>query len=591
MLSPNQLEAAGESVAAIYNDIEAKMLDHLVSSLITIENLDQRTITELAMLAQSHTKELQALIAKNSEVINDEVRAEAEKLIKASDRDDVKRIGGGQEMWPQQVSATVDGVARILARDNLQMVEGAKQAFLNVSIEAITRVNTGAMTTERALHSAVRTLEREGIPIITYQNSETGTITVENKIDVAVRRHIRTQIAQDGARLTMERLQSMDVALVEVSSHADSRPEHASWQGQVYSLHGDVEVDGHRYRDFTEATGYGSVSGLMGANCRHSFGPYRHGAPRAYEKDPKHPSGLSGAEVYELEQKQRLLERKIREAKREVRGAQQLFSKSDNLASRASLLKAQSKLKSCQDAMRDLIKDANAQAKQGTHVLTRNAKREWAGDMPKSVNLKASGRKLDDFLDGPGASTVKKSGMSKSSIRKAVRTELDARGGTVRDFSSMTASQQQSVLRSAVQKGAIDTSTSRGFVKAQKHADMYYEEMRNRDRKTVVSTIAERSSMTQDDARRAFEHLFVNEHELANGTGRFTPDYEIAQSVQRLIDQNEPLPHDLVLFPHENAEALAMEAGKSQQEAHRMANEEYNYQAKLLEYMKEIRNA
>ena len=451
MLSPEQIETAGDAVAAVYNDIEAKMLDHLVIALINVEELDQMTMTELNLLAQSHTQQLRDYVNDEREVIADGVRETAERLIEASDADDIRRMGKGTPLWPQQVTATVEGVARILARDNIQMVEGAKQAFLSASVEAITRVNTGTMTTERALHSAVRKLEREGIPIITYQNASTGIVTVANKVDVAVRRHIRTQIAQDGARMTLERMERGEVTLVEVSSHEDSRPSHAAWQGQVYSLHGEVEIDGHKYADFYEATRYGSVDGLLGANCRHSFGPYRHGAPRAYEQNPQHPSGLEGSEVYELEQQQRYLERRIREAKRELRGAQQVYDKTGSLESRTNLLKAQSTLKERQSAMRDLISDANAKAKPGTTVLTRRPNREWAGDMPKGTAIKASGRKVDEFLGGSGASaTLKANGITKGAARAAIAKEMASRGGTAADFASLSASDQQGIFKSIV---------------------------------------------------------------------------------------------------------------------------------------------
>lgn len=451
MLSPEQIETAGDAVAAVYNDIEAKMLDHLVIALINVEELDQLTMTELNLIAQSHTQQLRDYINDEREVIAAGVRETAERLIEASDADDIRRMGKGTPLWPQQVTATVDGVARILARDNIQMVEGAKQAFLSASVEAITRVNTGTMTTERALHSAVRKLEREGIPIITYQNASTGIVTVANKVDVAVRRHIRTQIAQDGARMTLERMERGEVTLVEVSSHEDSRPSHAAWQGQVYSLRGEVEIDGHKYADFYEATRYGSVDGLLGANCRHSFGPYRHGAPRTYEQNPQHPSGLEGSEVYELEQQQRYLERRIREAKRELRGAQQVYDKTGSLESRTNLLKAQSTLKERQSAMRDLINDANAKAKPGTTVLTRRPNREWAGDMPKGKPLGASGRKLDDFLGGAGAtSALKANGISKSAAREAMAREMAKRGGTAADFSALSAKDQQGIFRGIV---------------------------------------------------------------------------------------------------------------------------------------------
>lgn len=467
MLSPEHIEAAGDAVAAVYNDIEARMLSHLVTSLIYIDKLDQQTITELNLLAQSHTETLRGIITDEAELITAEVRDTAERLIRASDEDDMKRAGGGAPLWPQQVTATVEGVARILARDNLQMVEGAKQAFLSASVEAITRVNSGTMTTERALHSAVRKLEREGIPIITYQNSATGTVTVANKVDVAVRRHIRTQIAQDGARMTLERIERGGIDLVEVSSHEDSRPSHAVWQGQVYSLRGEVEIEGHRYRDFYEATRYGQVDGLLGANCRHSFGPYRHGAPRAYEQNPEHPSGLEGSEVYQLEQEQRYLERRIREAKREVRGAQQLYdAKPEDLGRKSALLKAQATLKERQGAMRDLINGANAKAKPGTTVLTRQPNREWAGDMPKGKPLGASGRKLDDFLGGSGAtSALKANGISKSAARAAIAREMANRGGTAADFSALSAKDQQSVFR-----GIVNTLRNPAKVAGAKHA-------------------------------------------------------------------------------------------------------------------------
>lgn len=467
MLSPEHIEAAGDAVAAVYNDIEARMLSHLVSSLIYIDRLDQQTITELNLLAQSHTETLRGIITDEAELITAEVRDTAERLIKASDEDDMKRAGGGAPLWPQQVTATIEGVARILARDNLQMVEGAKQAFLSASVEAITRVNSGTMTTERALHSAVRKLEREGIPIITYQNSATGTVTVANKVDVAVRRHIRTQIAQDGARMTLERIERGGIDLVEVSSHEDSRPSHAVWQGQVYSLRGEVEIEGHRYSDFYEATRYGQVDGLLGANCRHSFGPYRHGAPRAYEQNPEHPSGLEGSEVYQLEQEQRFLERRIREAKREVRGAQQLYdAKPEDLGRKSALLKAQATLKERQGAMRDLINDANAKAKPGTTVLTRRPNREWAGDMQKGKPLGASGRKLDDFLGGSGAtSALKANGISKSAARAAMAKEMAKRGGTAADFSALSAKDQQSIFR-----GIVSTLRNPAKVTGAKHA-------------------------------------------------------------------------------------------------------------------------
>lgn len=453
MLSPDQLESAGDRVAAVYNDIEARMLDHLVSVLLD-GDITQRTLTEINLLAQTHTEELRAILRAERDNISDAVYETVERLLQASDNDDMQRTGSDTEKWPQQVEATVTGIQLILNRDNIQMIEGAKQAFLDASLEAITRVNTGDETTEKALHRAVRNLEGEGIPIITYQNAETGRVTVRNSVDVAVRRHIRTQIAQDGARMTLERIEEDGYFLVEVSSHEDSRPSHAEWQGRVYSLIGAIEIGGTKYPDLYSSTRYGQIDGLYGANCRHAIGPYIHGAPRAYEPNPKHPSGVDGAEIYQMEQKQRYYERQIRAAKRELKGAQIAYDRDKtNVAAKTELLKAQAKLKRRQEAMRKHIEESNAKSKTGTPILHRNSKREWAGDMPKSAKVSASGRNLRQFIQDPKVKKqLKDAGITQKAFRAGVTAEMAKRGGTSADFASLSAKDQQDTTRKVVER-------------------------------------------------------------------------------------------------------------------------------------------
>lgn len=393
MLSPDQIEEAGERVAAVYREIEARMLDHLARVMAEGWGESPRTVTEAALLAQSQAEELRRMVEEFRPYIDAAVLEVVEECLEASDEDDVARAGGSSE-WPAQIDATVKGMAEVLARDNIQMAEGAKQAFLNASIEAVARVNSGDADREAALHRAVRKLERDGIEIITYQDADTGRVTVRNKADVAVRRHVRTQIAQDAARLTIERMKRLGIDLVEVSSHEGSRKSHAEWQGQCYSYEGEQVVDGTVYPDLRSATGYGNVDGLLGANCRHSFGPYRHGAPRMYDPDPKTASGLPNDEVYELTQGQRYRERKIREAKRELRGARMLYDRDKSDANLAEYLKAKQKLQRRQEKMREYIGAANAKSKTGKPVLHRKPDREWAGDMPKGgLAVSAASRK------------------------------------------------------------------------------------------------------------------------------------------------------------------------------------------------------
>ncbi len=58
--------------------------------------------------------------------------------------------------------------------------------------------------------------------------------------------------------------------LVEVTAHAGARPEHAEWQGKVYSRSGTSK----KYPSLVKVTGYGTGAGLGGWNCRHNMLPF-----------------------------------------------------------------------------------------------------------------------------------------------------------------------------------------------------------------------------------------------------------------------------------------------------------------------------
>lgn len=81
------------------------------------------------------------------------------------------------------------------------------------------------------------------------------------------------------------------------------------------------------YPDFVKTCGYGSVTGIGGANCRHSFWPYIDGvSERTYtdteleamkpENRPKIKFEGREYDDYSATQKQRQIERTIRKLKR-----------------------------------------------------------------------------------------------------------------------------------------------------------------------------------------------------------------------------------------------------------------------------------
>lgn len=454
MLDPDYLDQAGDMVAAVYGQIEQEMLEHLCGLLLDqgATGLGQRGLTALMLLAQTESPYLAGIIERHGDEVSEAVARTVEDAIARSDRDDADRIGADPRLEaamadrPRQVRMTAQGIAEILARDNVDMERGALDLWNRTVAAAVTKVNTGAATSERALHEAVREMMRRGISTITYRDAETGRQTVTNRVDVAVRRHVRTQLAQDGMRRTLDVCGGAGVRLVEVSSHGGARPSHARWQGRVYSLDGDVEVGGVRYRDFYRETGYGTVEGLGGANCRHSFGPWIPGTPRKYDPEPGHPSGLPSDEVYRLTQGQRRRERDIRQTKRELAGAQLIADRDASMANVAEVERLKARLRSQQEGLRRYISEANGRGR--APVLQRAPKREWAGDMPKVRKTDASRRTMKQFMESDGVRrAIKARGASASALRKALAEEMKAQGLDGRSWEYLSRANQQSIFQ------------------------------------------------------------------------------------------------------------------------------------------------
>lgn len=445
MLGPEYLAEAGDLVGAVYTQIEDEMLRHLCGLMLSgAETLGQRGETALLLLAQTRSAELMAIAESHRGDVSRAVRATVEDAIARSDAADLEVLGDAAAglaaaTAPVQARLTARGIAEVLARDNVDMRRGALALWNSAVVGAAAKVNTGAATADRAVHEAVREMMREGIGAVSYRDAETGRRTVTNRVDVAVRRHVRTQLHQDGMRRTEALCRESGCQLVEVSSHSGARPSHAAWQGEVYGLDGPCEVGGKRYRGLADATGYGSVDGLGGANCRHSFGPWLPGTPRAYEREPEHPSGLPSDEVYRLEQGQRRRERAIRQAKRDLAGAQMVAERDGSLANIAEVERAKARLAARQKGMRDYIAGANAKGR--APVLHRRPKREWAGDMPRVRRSDARYLRYRSFPQS------KDTMADTRGIRRLGREQITAlQRDSDRAFSDMNVDQLQAVI-------------------------------------------------------------------------------------------------------------------------------------------------
>lgn len=181
--------------------------------------------------------------------------------------------------------------------------------FVNVCDTAYMQAMTGMISPAQAVREALEEVISGGA-YVNYTD-RSGNVIRRDTIETATARAVRTGISQASARIQIARMDEFDVDLVIVSAHLGARPEHAEWQGKIYSRSGSGE-----YPDFETSTRYGYVDGLCGANCRHHFSPWFEGQGNPFEQFDSEEN----LKRYELEQRQRTLERRIRNTKRETMG-------------------------------------------------------------------------------------------------------------------------------------------------------------------------------------------------------------------------------------------------------------------------------
>jgi hypothetical protein len=70
------------------------------------------------------------------------------------------------------------------------------------------------------------------------------------------------------------------------------------------------------------------------------------------------------------------------------------------------------------------------------------------------------------------------------------------------------------------------------YLKQEAEAESMYNSIRNTT--DDVSSIAKNTGMTEQQIQRIKDHVFNNEHILSDGTKQFAPDYDIAQSWNKL---------------------------------------------------------
>jgi hypothetical protein len=190
---------------------------------------------------------------------------------------------------------------------------------------AIQDVVTGGTDYNSAIRKVVTQMTNSGLRVVDYASGHT------NRADVAARRAVITGVNQITAQVSEHNAEKLDTEYFEVSWHPCARPDHQTWQGRVFSK-----------KELGTVCGYGTVTGLCGANCRHTFHPFIPGvSERLYPDDWLEEQNKREAQTkewngkqlnaYEQTQQQRKMETAMRAQRQKIRLLEEAGADKDDI--------------------------------------------------------------------------------------------------------------------------------------------------------------------------------------------------------------------------------------------------------------------
>lgn len=337
--SPQLLDALPEELAELFRSLETTILAEICSRLKAADQLNEVTVQDIRAL-RSHgidLKDIKKAIKKTAGIGEDKLNKLLDDVVERNQKyyTEVIDLAGLtqpdtllsiEDTWAiyEQTRETYRNITRsmgFLVDNGRTMLEPAK-AYQWACDNAVMQIQSGAISYNQAITSAVKQLAESGLKTVNY---ESGHI---DQIDVAARRAVMSGVSQLCAKYTEQSAEWLETPYFEVTAHVGARDKpgpspwssHKDWQGKVYSIrNGDI------YPSIHDVCGLGCVDGLEGANCRHRRYPWIEGVSiRTYTDeqlehiDDGHGCDYDGRHytAYEATQMQRRLERTIRKQKR-----------------------------------------------------------------------------------------------------------------------------------------------------------------------------------------------------------------------------------------------------------------------------------
>ena len=200
-----------------------------------------------------------------------------------------------------------------------KIITPLSKVYTNYLDAACFDIVTGSFDYGSVLRRVVTQLTNSGMRTVDYASGKA------DRVDVAARRAVLTGVSQITGRISEYNAERLGTEYFEVEWHPGARPTHTVWQGRVWTK-----------EQLRSVCGLGTVTGLLGANCYHTYYPFFQGISERNWSDEwlqkqdikeNKPREFQGKKytLYGAKQRQRQMERAMRAQREKV----QLLQKGD----------------------------------------------------------------------------------------------------------------------------------------------------------------------------------------------------------------------------------------------------------------------
>jgi phage minor capsid protein 2 len=336
MFTPTEIEALPSAMEQLYRSLQLNIMSDLTERLKAngeeITSAADWQINRLYELGVSKD-EIDSLIQSTLNVSDDEIDRIYDEVVKSGyARNEELYTSKGKEYIPyaenkqlQQLVKAVKNQTKSEYRnitgslgfavrnaDNTLSFTPLADFYQRTLDNGLMQIVSGAVDYNTVLKKAVKAMTDSGLRTVDYASGWS------NRVDVAARRALVTGFNQVVAKVNEDNAEQLGTEYFEVSYHRGARPTHQVWQGRVYSK-----------KELETVCGLGTVTGLCGANCYHSYSPFIKGidTPTYSEEEldrmneeentPKEYNGKTYT-AYEAQQRQRQLETAMRADRQKI---------------------------------------------------------------------------------------------------------------------------------------------------------------------------------------------------------------------------------------------------------------------------------